>query len=98
MMQDQKRAGRSRIDQRQYRMGVCQKRGARPDILAVVVGVLEHVEYGSLKGWGESRLLVLLGLWAEVAVGLCLLPSRAVSLYLYSCCSHRVKSERGQAG
>lgn len=38
--QDQKRAGRSRDDQRQYRMGVCQKRGARPDILAAVDGVL----------------------------------------------------------
>lgn len=47
--QDQKRAGRSRDDQRQYRMGVCQKRGARPDILAAVEGVLEEIEGGSCK-------------------------------------------------
>lgn len=33
MMQDQKRAGRSREAQRQYRRGCCQKRGAPPDIV-----------------------------------------------------------------
>lgn len=33
MMQDQKRAGRSRDAQRQYRSGCCQKWGAPPDIL-----------------------------------------------------------------
>lgn len=62
MMQDQKRAGRSRIDQRQYRMGVCQKRGARPDILAAMGGLLEGLEHDSLKGWGDGHLLVFLGL------------------------------------
>lgn len=59
MMQDQKRAGRSRIDQRQYRMGVCQKRGARPDILAAMGGMLEEVEHDSLGGWGEGHLPTL---------------------------------------
>lgn len=35
-MQDQKRAGRSRDDQRQYRRGVFQKRGTGPDMLGVL--------------------------------------------------------------
>lgn len=35
MTQDQKRAGRSRAAQRQYRSGACQNRGALPDILKV---------------------------------------------------------------
>lgn len=101
MMQDQKRAGRSRIDQRQYRMGVCQKRGARPDILAAVGGMLEDIEHGSLKGWSESYLLCALGVGGGGGGCWTLLdPFKSrLSLYQYSCCnSRRVKSERGQAG
>lgn len=78
MTQDQKRAGRSRIDQRQYRMGVCQKRGARPDILAAVDGGSEDVERGSYERWCEKYLLVLLGLGGCGCRTLYLLASRAV--------------------
>lgn len=62
MTQDQKRAGRSRIDQRQYRMGVCQKRGARPDILAAVDGCQRVLDVEAVKLWCEEHLLVLLEL------------------------------------
>lgn len=95
--QDQKRAGRSRDDQRQYRMGCCQKRGARPDILAAVDGVLEEIERGSCKGWMMKATYMCSWGWADVAVGLCLLPSRAVSLSLpvwLAATLPRVKSER----
>lgn len=91
--QDQKRAGRSRDDQRQYRMGVCQKRGARPDMLAASGAVLEDIEHeGSPGGCRGHSLTCALGV-GVMAAGLCLLPSRVLDVCLYSCCSHRVKSE-----